>query len=516
VTEQKAYECTRNPRITSDLMGDAFAVLVGIQKYQQPRLSGVDYAHNDAHAIAAVLFERFEVPKANIKIWLDHDATVARLETELKSDVRNLAREDRFYFFYAGHGLWAPKGGNRLTAWDSHLGDLQHTTISLEDVLLKPLRQSRCSQSAIFIDACATEIHEDDSRDLLADMKPDEFAKFVKNTQYSAVFFACSPEEKSYSSPKLKGGVWSHHLARALRGEEPAAIYNERFITGESLQNYLLAAVRKYTREEFVRKAAVQTPYARINQNGTFILVELPEPAANDGKPLLVPDFSDAYFSGEETRRFKSFEAFTWKKGHSVPTEYSASAAAWARRLLSDDVAQELQEVAVQARKILKVRSKDIAKQEDTGSGSVATDVFRFEIEADQNREDPSETVLRREIRLRVPHTKLPADFDDIFPGTVDTFFVPVPGTKGRYTELLDAIEVREEDTGASSEGDQTKGTIDVRLEDGTQLLIDTEREIMMVKVLGASGCLSVIEGLSDSAVASIAGTPPKLIGKKP
>jgi hypothetical protein len=179
-------------------------------------------------------------------------------------------------------------------------------------------------------------------------------------------------------------------------------------------------------------------------------------------------------------------------------------------------VAQELQQVAVQARKILKVRSKDINKQAATGSGIVATDVFRFEIEADQSREDPSETVVHREIRLRVPHTNLPADFDDIFSGAVDTFFVPVPGTRGRYAELLDAIEAREEDSGASSEGDQTEGTIDVQLEDGTQLLIDTQAEVMMVKVAGANGCLSIIQGLSDSGLASIAGTPPKLIGKKP
>jgi hypothetical protein len=388
---------------------------------------------------------------------------------------------------------------------------------SLENVLLKPLRESRCAQSAIFIDACATEIHEAaDSRDLLSDMKPAEFAEFVKNTQYSAAFFACSPEEKSYSSPKLKSGVWTYHLARALRGQEADAIYNDKFITGTSLQDYLLGAVRKFTREEFVRKSAVQTPYAKINQNGTFILVELPEPATSTESPLIVPDFSEAYFSGEDTRPFRSFEAFTWKKRHTVPKEYSQSAAEWAQRLLSEDVAQELQEVAVQARKVLKLRSKDIDKPDsESGSGIVSTDVFRFEIEADQSHEDPGKTVVRREIRLRVPYSKLPADFDDIFSGTVDTFLVPVPGTKERYTELLDAIEVREGDSGHTSEGDQTKGTIDVRLKDGTQLHINTKLEIMKVKVSGAKGCLSIIEGLSESGLASIAGAPPRLIGKK-
>jgi len=498
-------------------MASACAVVVGIQTYQQPGLPGIDYAHADARAIAAVLAERCAVPQANIRLWLDQDATAARLGTELRSLVSNLSQHDRFYFYYAGHGLWAPQGGNRLTAWDSQPGDLQATTVSLEDVLLTPLRRSRVSQSAIFIDAGAAGIHQaPGAAEMLAGLKAEEFAAFVNESPHAAAFLACSSEESSYSSHKLQHGVWSHALARALRGEEPGAIHDGKYITATSLQDYLHTAVRQFTRTEFVRKAAVQTPYAEISQNGSFILVTLPEPAADARQALVAPDFSDAYFSGEDTRRFNSFKEFTWKKKHTVPTEHSASAAAWARRLLGEEVARELQEVAMQAREVLKVRSKDIEKVEGTGSGTVATDAFRFEIEADQSAEDPGQTVVRRAIRLRVPHAKLPRDFDAIFPGAVDTFCVTVPGTKGRYAELLDAIEEWEAEAGARSEGDQTQGTIEIRLGGGTRLVIDTKHETMRVQVSGATGCLALIEGLGDGVLAGIAGAAPGLIGRKP
>ena len=61
-------------------MADAYAVVVGIQEYQQSGLSGVNYAHADAHEMAAVLADRFDVPKTNIKVWLDHDATAAQCD----------------------------------------------------------------------------------------------------------------------------------------------------------------------------------------------------------------------------------------------------------------------------------------------------------------------------------------------------------------------------------------------------------------------------------------------------
>jgi hypothetical protein len=99
-------------------MPNTYAVVVGIEQYQQSGMEGVDYAHADARDFVDVLVERMDVPKENVDLWLDQDATASRFENDLKYNVSRLGRDDRFYFFYAGHGFWATKGGNRLTVWE--------------------------------------------------------------------------------------------------------------------------------------------------------------------------------------------------------------------------------------------------------------------------------------------------------------------------------------------------------------------------------------------------------------
>ena len=493
-------------------MSNAYVIVIGIQSYQQSAIPGINYAHADAKAMASVFKECFEVPAENIKVWLDNEATFARLENELKYDASQLERNDRFYFFYAGHGFWSAGGGNRLTAWDTHLSNTVGTTVSIEDVLLKPLIETRCKTSALFIDACATKLAtKGSSRDLLTGMRREEFAAFSKSAEYLTAFFACAPEEKSWSSPTLKHGVWTYHLERALRGEEPDAIYNDKFITNTSLQNYLYAAVRKFVRDNNMKTTAHQTPYAIFQHTGTAALVTLPEPPPPSGEPLLEPDFSEAYFVGIKKHGYKWLPGFN-NKTHRVPSSHSDSAAGFARRLLSSEVSAELQAIVDNAREVLKLKYRDLKKDDDeAGSGTVEADAFRFAIDVDQNKNDHTEAVVRREVRLRRQHSKLPEDFDSIFPEEVDTLVIPLRNTKRRFVELRDAIEDRDLNL---EEADETSETIKLQLDNGANVKIDMKRGRMIVKKPGISGALALIETFSTGGGPEIAGPTPKLIGK--
>ena len=44
-------------------------------------------------------------------------------------------------------------------------------------------------------------------------------------------------------------GIWTFHLIQALQGDAERAIDRERFITGDSLKNYLSLAVPIYIRD---------------------------------------------------------------------------------------------------------------------------------------------------------------------------------------------------------------------------------------------------------------------------
>lgn len=277
-------------------MANAYAVVVGIESYQQPAIKGVKFARNDATKIVETLVTRLDVPRGNIKLWLDSDATRTNFAEQLKYDIQSLSPDDRFYFFFAGHGLHI-HGKNRLVVWDSYHSNLEGTTIILDDLLFEPLKNSGCRHSVLFIDACATAVETGvQSRDMVSDMDQREFKGFVDSNSYTAAFFACSAKEKSYSSPLLSHGIWTYHVLRALNGDEAQAVARDRTITGDSLRDYLATAVPTFIREK-TQLTGRQTPYALIGSSGMFAIASFPEPRQEKPELEITPDFAEAFFS---------------------------------------------------------------------------------------------------------------------------------------------------------------------------------------------------------------------------
>jgi peptidoglycan/xylan/chitin deacetylase (PgdA/CDA1 family)/tetratricopeptide (TPR) repeat protein len=84
---------------------ESWAVIIGINDYQHwPKLR---YAVNDANGIEEVLAGKFGFKKENIRKMLDGDATRQRIMQVLGdelTDGNKVQREDRVFFFFAGHG----------------------------------------------------------------------------------------------------------------------------------------------------------------------------------------------------------------------------------------------------------------------------------------------------------------------------------------------------------------------------------------------------------------------------
>jgi hypothetical protein len=128
-------------------LGATYAILIGIETYQQQRIDSVQFAEADVAAVKEVLMQNLRVPAENITVWLNSEATKAVFENDLPYMIRQLRPGDRFILFYAGHGFFS-NGTNRLTTWDSHPTNLSETTVSLEDVLLAPLKKPPLSPAS--------------------------------------------------------------------------------------------------------------------------------------------------------------------------------------------------------------------------------------------------------------------------------------------------------------------------------------------------------------------------------
>ena len=146
------------------------------------------------------------------------------------------------------------------------------SSISIREVLIDPFSKSKGKSLMVFIDACATNIQVENSRDVLSNINYNDLFKVVQNNSYyAATFFSCQSGQSSYSCDKLKHGIWTYHLSKALSGEEPTLITDNKFISDRTIVDYLTAEVYKYTKDNLGYE---QRPKAILDADSEFILVE--------------------------------------------------------------------------------------------------------------------------------------------------------------------------------------------------------------------------------------------------
>src|SRR5690606_27688414 len=105
----------------------------------------------------------------------------------------NLAEDELFIFYYAGHGFHGA-GGNRLSTYDTNRTNIENTSLPMRDDLLEPLMESACCQALIFVDACAEKFSDVvKSRDVISNLDAAEVSEFLDSGWYLGVFLSCSP-----------------------------------------------------------------------------------------------------------------------------------------------------------------------------------------------------------------------------------------------------------------------------------------------------------------------------------
>lgn len=97
-----------SPECSAGFYDKSYALVVGIDKYPSPDWPDLNYARNDAEAVAAFLrMQGFEV-----SALYDENATKSAIISKLQNDfARRVHSNDRILFFFAGHGYTEELGG---------------------------------------------------------------------------------------------------------------------------------------------------------------------------------------------------------------------------------------------------------------------------------------------------------------------------------------------------------------------------------------------------------------------
>jgi hypothetical protein len=478
-------------------------ILIAIENYYKfttgSNIPDVSYAINDLTLMRSVFMDSLKI--SNIHDYLNEKATKTVLENEIPYIIRNLPTDSTLIVYYVGHGCYA-KGQNRITAYDSNSFNLSETTLSIDDLIFSPILKSRCKKCIVFLDACSESICQTgEARAVIDRMNPEEFQSFTNKDEFSAIFCASAPGKKSYPSNLIHNGIWTWHLAKALKGEAKDAIERENIITNISLQDFLSESVRTYIRKETTIRDT-QEPYALFKAGNRFAICEIPVQ-----EPEIVPseiniDYNCAEFVKIERFSMKSASWFN-KKYHFVPTSYNSTSVAFVQENEYESIKKEAEEIYSNIKKVLNLRRRDIDMSVQNEGVIINTDYFRFNLIVDLDKNDPSEILIKRQIILRKQPNEYPENFDEIFTNKFNEIYIPYSGSMD-FDELVDRIEEFQASGQFELEDNQTEGTIQCTYNNGLELAIDTIKKEIKISPYSASGCLSLISAFQTQYIESI------------
>lgn len=237
------------------------ALVIGINSYKN--FSDLNHAVNDAQAIRDILVEDFKFDEGNVRLLLDSDATRDAIMNEFLSyaDSESIGIDDKFLFFFAGHGrtVETNKGdAGYLVPFDGTEENLAsliawHDLVRSSDII-------RAKHILFIIDACYGG---------LVLMRGTRYSsrRFVKDMmrRYSRQAIAAGKADEPVSD--ADGPIAGHSIftGNLIRGLEDTNLRSKGVLTAQNLMHYVYQNVSNAPDSQ-------QTPhYGHIEGDGDFI-----------------------------------------------------------------------------------------------------------------------------------------------------------------------------------------------------------------------------------------------------
>jgi hypothetical protein len=206
---------------------EVWAVVVGISKYRN--IPSLKYASRDAQEFYRYLTEVNRVPKDNIWLLLDEDATLDKLRSTLGTHLRRKAGKDDLVLIYlAGHGGTekdaASYDGDGLEKYilphNADPKDLYASAMPMSEIAR--IFQRISSERLVFIsDTCYSGASGGRTVPLLGTRAnvSGAFLERLSQGKGRVILTASDANEVSVEKDELKHGVFTYYLLEALRGK---------------------------------------------------------------------------------------------------------------------------------------------------------------------------------------------------------------------------------------------------------------------------------------------------------
>ena len=214
------------------------ALIIGIEKYEQT--PAANFANLDAQYFYEYARKGFGIPKANIKLLVDEEASlitsISTINKWLPSKIKN--NQTELIIFFAGHGLASTNGEELyILPQDSDPDLLSRTALSRTELFEQIIKLNPKSVT-MFMDTCYSGISRDEKM-LLASARP---IRIVADDQEGipdnfTIFTASKLDQISSGLKEAEHGIFSYYLMKGLEGK--ADSNQDKKITNGELLSYM-------------------------------------------------------------------------------------------------------------------------------------------------------------------------------------------------------------------------------------------------------------------------------------
>jgi len=237
---------------------DIWVVAIGISNYKDEEIADLKYSHNDAKRIVDYYKDTFSLPNDHYYLLQNENATLTRIKRHLGEVIpQNAKKEDLVIIYFAGHGdeeQLARKDKIQVTKYilpyNAKPNNLYSTALKMDEIadMLERIQAERmlfigdyCYSGGIVKGARST--NKKKNIDIVEPLSEN----FDLQAEGRFILTSSRVDEVSVESDSLEGGVLTHFLLKALKGEDNVDINRDKNITIYETFNYIENKVKVST-----------------------------------------------------------------------------------------------------------------------------------------------------------------------------------------------------------------------------------------------------------------------------
>ncbi|MBI5624985.1 MAG: caspase family protein [Elusimicrobia bacterium] len=225
---------------------NAFAVVIGIERYREESIPAVDFAARDARTFADYLTKSMGFDQRNVVLLVNAKADRTDIDKYVGKWLRNRVKPDsRVVVYFAGHGAPNPQTGEGYIL--PYSGDPAYTEETAYPVrkLYEALSSLPAAEVTVVLDACFS--GRGDRSVLAKGARPLVNVKAADAGSNTVVLSAAGADQISTLHPEAEHGMLTYFLLKALRGE--ADKDRDGRVTTREIYDFVLPSVEREARK---------------------------------------------------------------------------------------------------------------------------------------------------------------------------------------------------------------------------------------------------------------------------